>query len=136
MIKQQTLSQKRSEFALIRVIEILKLERDHKKLKSFFASAPSMILKNGLGHTLAFCLAKDKPQHKAAISIAKNWLIENEHIKKTDTNQDSDFIKQLAQTNQATYLMAQTETLRLLEWVKRYMTAFAVEKEDNLHSGD
>ena len=50
----RTLGQKRSEYALQKVNEKLTVT----KLKNFSAGLPSMILQNGLGHTLAFCSAK------------------------------------------------------------------------------
>ena len=113
----RTLNQERSEYALKNV-----LERGKNDYTAFLAGTPSMILKNGFGHTLAFWLSKGKEQHIFAFEVVRDWLIDNEFIEADKDNKD--FLLKLSQSSQSEYLSAQKEALLLLEWVKRYAQAF------------
>ena len=134
----RTIAQKRAEYALEQVLKIPKITDD---FRSFSASAPSMILQNGFGQTMAFWYQKgskkDKvrkdiivdtdDKHIRLLNIVKNWLslkngdINNKYIKKTE--EIKIFLAELSKMEQQDYLAAQEETLRLLEWVKRYANA-------------
>ncbi|MEA1995376.1 MAG: type III-B CRISPR module-associated protein Cmr5 [Campylobacterota bacterium] len=134
----RTMAQKRAEYALKQVLEYNesikkkvenekeKLKKAKDKFKSFSAGAPSMILQNGFGQTLAFWAAKWKDEHKAMFNIVMNWLslkdndINNNFATK---NEKTAFLEEISQMSQQQYLLAQEETLRLLEWVKRYANA-------------
>lgn len=118
MEKIQTLGQKRSEFALKKVMENEKL----KALKSFSAGAPSMILQNGFGQALAFWAAKGKEEHNTLFTIVREWINENHTDFKTETQKE--FLMKISQSSQEEYFAVQQETLYLLEWVKRYANAF------------
>lgn len=122
----RTLGQKRAEFALKKVLAA----KDVKDFKNFTAGAPSMVLKNGFGQALAFWLAKGKDGDKQykLFDIVREWMsynngkdITNKFVK--SSNNRTDFIKNLSEMEQVDYLKAQTETLKLLEWVKRYANA-------------
>jgi len=117
----RTLGQERSEYALDKVMENLKI----KELKPFSAGAPSMILKNGFGQALAFWKAKGKKEHQIMFDIVKGWLLEKGFA---SGNRDPEFLKDLSTMEQHRYLEAQKETLALLEWVKRYANAFIVKE--------
>jgi len=132
----RTLGQKRAEYALERVLAIP--EDKKKDFKSFSAGAPSMILQNGFGQTLAFWLAKgtDKnlkikkeDKHVVLFDMIWQWLsyekndVKNEFIERDKAKTRTDFIRQLSDMDQNKYLAAQKETLALLEWVKRYANA-------------
>jgi CRISPR-associated protein Cmr5 len=119
----RTLGQKRAEFALKKVLEAKNID----KFDSFTAGAPSQILQNGFGQTMAFYVAKGTDKHKKLFKIIQEWLsyhkedIKNDFINKTDS--EADFIKAISQLEQRKYLAAQKETLALLEWVKRFANA-------------
>ncbi|SEM58705.1 CRISPR-associated protein Cmr5 [Syntrophus gentianae] len=126
----RTMTQKRAEYALERVLSI----KDKKDFQSFSAGAPSMVLQNGFGQTLAFWLAKgtkdgkikENDKHIELFDIVKDWLsleredIHNHFTKEKDRTR---LMKELAGMDQLQYLAAQNETLALLEWVKRFANA-------------
>ncbi|OPX37913.1 MAG: type III-B CRISPR module-associated protein Cmr5 [Desulfobacteraceae bacterium 4484_190.1] len=123
----RTLGQKRAQFALEKVMAIP--EGTKKKFEPFSKGAPSMILQNGFGQTLAFWAskAKDNNEHTAMLSLIKEWLsysqndIHNDFVPRTKTNQE--FFQAISTMSQSKYLAAQNETLALLEWVKRFANA-------------
>ena len=126
----RTMAQKRAEFALARVLFI----KDKKDFQSFSAGAPSMILQNGFGQTLAFWLAKgtkdskikDNDKHVELFDMVKDWLsLKTKDINNSFTNEKdrTKLMKELTTMDQRQYLSAQNETLALLEWVKRFANA-------------
>ena len=119
----RTMGQKRAKFALAKALE----HRGIDKFKNFSAGAPTMILKNGFGQALAFWIAKGKDEHIAMFNIVKEWLSYNndDDINNTfaTTIDFTDFLREIAGMPQKQYLLCQTETLKLLEWVKRYANA-------------
>lgn len=135
----RTLGQKRAEYALKKVLE---KAVNIDKFDSFVAGAPSQILQNGLGQTLAFWLSKgvkknkntgqkefnEKDKHLVLFDIIFEWLnfkekdICNEFIPKIEKREK--FIEYLNKIDQEKYITIQKEVLALLEWVKRYAQAF------------
>ncbi|TVR01577.1 MAG: type III-B CRISPR module-associated protein Cmr5 [Desulfovibrionales bacterium] len=109
-----TKAQQRSGYALE---ELLSLGCDREKFAKFSAGLPSLILQNGLGQALAFLLAKGKDEHKAGFSIIIKWLGKEKILQSTNDRQAVHGISQLSQQD---YLRAQSETLKMLEWLKRY----------------
>lgn len=125
----RTLGQKRAEYAL----EIVLAARGVEKFDSLAAGAPSMILQNGFGQTMAFWASKggeepSKLKYFKLFDAVKNWLslnrgdIQNNFIKPTNSRED--FLLALSSLDQTEYLAAQNEALKLLEWIKRYANAF------------
>lgn len=125
MSNMRTLGQKRAEFALKMVTDIVQEAKD--RFKPFSAGAPSMILQNGFGQALAFWVAKGKPEHRSMFNIVKEWLsydsndVHNNFVPKTQS--DVEFFQAISSMSQSEYLAAQKETLSLLEWVKRFANA-------------
>lgn len=121
----RTLGQKRAEYALERVLAATncKSEKEKKDFQSFSAGAPSMILQNGFGQTLAFWLAKGKPEHMALFDILTRWLKHTDAKNFGECKQTKDYIQKLSTMEQCEYLNNQNETLALLEWVKRFANA-------------
>jgi CRISPR-associated protein Cmr5 len=125
------MAQKRAKYALDKVLEVTKNkdEKAKKEFKSFSAGAPSMILQNGFGQTLAFWLAKgtDKnDKHIELFDIVKEWLSYKEgDVNNTFVNPKDrkGLIYELSSMDQQAYLDAQREALALLEWVKRFASA-------------
>ena len=128
----RTLGQERAEFALNAVLE----NKNIDKLKSFSAGAPTVILQNGFGQAMAFWLSKGgnnegkEKKYKFISDSIKNWLIKKEFIK-SENNDNKKFILKLSEINQNEYLAAQKEALLLLEWIKRYASAFCQDEQDN-----
>lgn len=114
------LNQERAAFALEKVLEH-KEHKNKEKIATFSAGAPSMILKNGFGHTLAFWKAKAKEEHNVLFEIVRGWLDQRNIL---NSHNSESFFQTLNHVDQNQYLMAQKETLALLEWVKRYANAF------------
>ena len=121
----RTLGQKRAEFALQRVTDIPQEKKD--RFKPFSAGAPSMILQNGFGQTLAFWISKKKDEHLLMFNIVKEWLsyeyndVHNHFVKKTASHRE--FLEVISGMEQSEYLKAQKESIALLEWVKRFANA-------------
>jgi CRISPR-associated protein Cmr5 len=122
----RTMAQKRAEYALK---EVLNLGCDRKEFKTFSAGAPSVILQNGFGQTLAFFIAKgtDKElnlksndKHIVILNIIRKWLVDNGFA---EGDNEKEFIENIAKMDQQQYLLAQEEILKLLEWVRRYANA-------------
>jgi CRISPR-associated protein Cmr5 len=132
------MAQKRAEYALKQVLDFTKgnTQKEKDEFKSFSAGAPAMILQNGLGQALAFWLAKGKKdkdkdnkikeddKHIKLFDIVKGWLslqegdVNNRFVLKQKDRPG--LINELAKMDQQQYLAAQSETLALLEWVKRF----------------
>lgn len=118
----RTMAQKRAQFALQKTLEAHG-SVDKDKFKSFTAGAPSMILQNGFGQTLAFWLAKGKNEHIALFNIVARWLKQTDQINFKDCTNSKDFIVKLSGMEQMDYQKNQNEALALLEWVKRFANA-------------
>jgi CRISPR-associated protein Cmr5 len=132
----RTMAQKRAEYALEQVLKVMKEkdEKSRKDFKSFSAGAPSMILQNGFGQSLAFWLAKgtkdgklkENDKHIELFDMVKNWLslktkdFNNTFAKEKDRTK---LMQELLAMDQRQYLTAQNETLALLEWIKRFANA-------------
>lgn len=116
------MAQKRAEFALNEVL-VARKKVDQEKLKHFSAEVPSMILKNGLGQTLAFWLAKGKPEHITLFNIVTKWLQQTDMKNFGDCKEEKHYVRQLSKIEQREYLRNQNEALALLEWVKRFANA-------------
>lgn len=119
-----TLGQKRSEFALLKVLNVDKSLTP--KFDKLVLGLPAMILQNGLGQTLAFLLAKATKEsklhtgdhHYIAYKIIADWSKDQGILK--DISSPANCIMEISQMPQSEYLHMQEETLALLEWVRRY----------------
>jgi CRISPR-associated protein Cmr5 len=127
----RTLAQERAKFALNEVLKSKSID----KLKPFTAGAPTMILQNGFGQAIAFWLSKtsstkEKAKFEFIIKTIREWLCNNKNsFINFSVNNKEEFAKAITQLSQKEYLSAQMETLKLLEWIKRYASAFC--EDDN-----
>ena len=138
--KARTLDQKRSDFALKKVMEInfkKDSNNDEKdEIQTFTAGIPSMIKQMGIGLTLAFLLSKagsgnnSDNKYKLVFNIIKEWLnykngdIDNSYLPGLDANpEDREFIKKLNDVDQFQYITIQNEAIAIMEWVKKYTAA-------------
>ncbi len=132
----RTLAQKRAGFALDRVVKAVgkKSLQEKKDFKSVTSGAPSMILQNGLGQSLAFWLnkgtsdgkIKEDSKYIVLFDIVKDWLTFRDgdiNNKFASAKGRRELIMELSTMTQMDYLEAQNETLALLEWVKRFAAA-------------
>ncbi|MEW6750606.1 MAG: type III-B CRISPR module-associated protein Cmr5 [Candidatus Latescibacterota bacterium] len=119
----RTQAQKRSEY----VLDQLQVPPGGQKdFTTLVQGLPAMILQNGLGHSMAFLLAKkdekkgEQDRHLIAFRLIAGWL-RKEKVMTAAGN--GEVVRALATMDQSAYLQAQGETLKLLEWVKRYAKA-------------
>lgn len=132
----RTIGQERAEFALQVVLENKAVD----KLKPFSAGAPTVILQNGFGQAMAFWRSrgdgKDKNKKYTCIfDSVKKWLKNNDLIE-SEGDRDEEFILKLSQVSQKEYINAQKEAVLLLEWIKRYASAFCEDKKKGGTSDD
>lgn len=126
----RTLSQERADFALKKVLEKTRVE----KLANFSSGAPSVILQNGFGQAMAFWYAKakdkksDTDEHKIITDIIEEWTRKkfSKHFSEGDSRI---FLDDIMKLEQGEYHQVQIETIKLLEWVKRFANAFIKNKE-------
>lgn len=119
----QTKQQERAKYALEAIESLMEGNgKLSKELATFIVGMPNMILSNGLGQTMAFLLSKGGGKYRQVYESMKGWLVENKNI--SNKGSDIAFLTQFNEIDQAAYLKAQRETLRFLEWFKRYARAF------------
>lgn len=124
--------QKRSKYALERLEKLDKIDKD---LANFIVGTPTMILQNGFGQTMAFLLSKgngkDKNEkHNFVFHTIVGWsnrAFDGSLEIKTDKN---GFLNSISELDQSDYITLQEETLKLLQWLKRYARAFQEDKEE------
>ena len=132
----RTIAQERARYALDKVLKLNNGLR--KEFKTFSAGIPSMILQNGFGQVLAFLLAKGtdkdlKPKKNdkniEMLKIIREWLVDKVGYAKGGDLKE--FVENINEMSQQEYLSAQEETLKLLEWVKRYANSFLGESDES-----
>lgn len=118
--------QLRSKFAL----EQLNNKKIPDELATFIVGAPTMILQNGFGQTMAFLLSKCKgkadenDKHYFTFKTIAAWSNKvNGHVPAGEPG----FFSAVSQLKQSDYLSIQEEALKMLQWLKRYARAFQEE---------
>ena len=121
--KLQTMEQRRAQYAL-REIEPLqkKDEKTQKELRGLLHSLPALIHMNGLGQALAFCCMKDKGKkdsaHWLAYEMIGGWLHQQGILGERDA------LRAIAAGDMPHYMAATTEAQALLQWLKKFATAY------------
>jgi len=124
----KTLEQERSSYAF-ECISKIKGKNFEKDASSLIAKLGTLILTNGLGNTLAFLFSKAKDHHLETIVIISNWLYKlegrKEEIKKDNVQQKIDQImkKFVLDVDVEKYMYYTDETLRLINWLRRFSDA-------------
>ena len=122
--------QKRSDFALKQLKDTFSNGEDFvitEKLANFIVGAPTMILQNGFGQTMAFLLSKckgktdKKDKHFFTFETIARW---SERVNEKVPSEKSAFFEAVSSLEQADYLKLQEEALKMLQWLKRYARAF------------
>jgi CRISPR-associated protein Cmr5 len=126
--------QKRSDFALKQLKDAFSNGGDFvitEKLANFIVGAPTMILQNGFGQTMAFLISKCKgrtdinDKHYFTFRTIARWSERvNDQVSSPET---SGFFEAVSNLEQNDYLKLQEEALKMLQWLKRYARAFQEE---------
>ncbi len=115
---RQTVEQQRAAFAL-ECVRKVKREAFASKYRQLVRGLPAMILTNGLGQTLAFLKAKGgekSNEHQTAYTHLSAWAREQLRF-------GPDLLEQITRMDVSQYRLAQTETLAVLGWLKRFADA-------------
>jgi CRISPR-associated protein Cmr5 len=115
----QTLSQRRARFALDRVRAVVGKEYE-AAFRSYAASLPPMIQMNGFGQALAFCRSKSEQAYQELYRLVSDWLTSPGQPYQSH----KDVLDGITKEGMSSYRLAQTEALALLDWVKRFASAF------------
>lgn len=115
----QTLSQRRAAFALARVRSVVG-EQFAGDFRSYAASLPPMIQMNGFGQALAFCRSKNDEAYQALYMLVSDWLTKDGQ----PYQKHQDVLEGITSKSMSAYRLAQTEALALLDWVKRFASAY------------
>lgn len=125
--RRQTVQQSRAKFAWKQVASLSK--QDSEKYLTMARSAPSMVITNGLGPTLAFFLSK-KGAERILYDHLEEWLCDacdgnRPVLPSSDPEQQGSqrLIKRLVNGSSDHYRRATTEALALLDWLKRFAEA-------------
>lgn len=128
MARPQELERARKALACVQEIKKEEKPELEKKYSSYVKSAPSMILANGLGQSLAFWKAKavgDKIDAKAYKFILT-------HL---DKNVEKDiFNKVINEYSSEQYRIVTAKTLEFLKWLKKFATA-ELKSDDSIENG-
>ncbi|RMA96968.1 type III-B CRISPR module-associated protein Cmr5 [Hydrogenothermus marinus] len=141
--ENQTLEQKRAKYAFD-MINKIKGKNYEKDFNSLISKMPTLILTNGLGNSFAFLFSKGKDHHLATIYTISNWLFnefdikifnqEIEDISLDNLGKIKEKIDQILnplvlQADTQTYIFATEESLRLLNWLRRFASSMLKSEE-------
>ncbi len=122
----KTLEQERSNYAF-KCVSKIKGEPFEKEASSLISKLGTLILTNGLGNTLAFLFAKGKDHHLEVIVIISNWLLRQGEKYYTRDNvkvRIEKIMKKLVlDATVEQYMYYTEETLRLVNWLRRFSDA-------------
>lgn len=142
MEKLQSMDQKRSNYAFEKVLTIKGKDNKEleKKVSTIIGKLATLILTNGLGNTIAFLLAKGKPEHIEVVYILSDWLINHSDLGKKDVKISSNNIKDnipkileslITKASVEEYIYYTDESLRLINWLRRFSDAMLEKGEEN-----
>jgi len=122
----KTLEQERSNYAF-KCVSKIKGEPFEKDASSLISKIGTLILTNGLGNTLAFLFSKGKDHHLEVIVIISNWLFRQEEpgFKRDNVKvRIEEIMKKLVlDATVEQYMYYTEETLRLVNWLRRFSDA-------------
>lgn len=102
----------RSLFAFKKVSEVD--SKSFQKYRSLVRSLPATILNNGYG--LAMASLYSKSENQTLYNHIEVWL-KGQHML---SNKDKNLMNTIAESDKDTYRLLESETLALLEWLKRF----------------
>lgn len=125
----RSIEQGRAKFAYDSVYKIAQNSDEDlkKKYKSGAKKLPVLIKTNGLGQALAFINNRDSG-HKELYAMIGQWL-HCKHLLVLDEN--TDLVNVVISKTSSEYRRLTTETLALLNWVRRFVDGLMDEVEED-----
>lgn len=106
---------KRSEVAFKQVSEVA--PNSFQKYRSLVRSLPATILNSGYGLAMASLYSNySKNESKALYDHIEVWLKDQQML----PNNSQNLMENIAESDKDTYRLLESETLALLEWLKRF----------------
>lgn len=130
----KTLEQKRAADSLAKIDRIMTIESRGEEWKdkyaSYVESLPAAILNCGLGQAAATLLAASKKQNKrfeddphyVLYMHVQDWLCRNSD--EAPYNGTDNLLKAITAGDRGSYMLAQAEALKWLEWHKKLAVAY------------
>lgn len=132
MSRQKTIDQERAAAAwkAVNQVDATSSEEFKKKYASWVRSAPTNVMINGLGQTLAFMLAKGKPDRSEAPAVLYMHLSDWTTKQMGWTQTNAGLLIELINHSSDVYRRATVEILAYLVWLKRFAEAVLPEASD------
>lgn len=112
----KNLANERARFAFDSVSEVKASSKDFSKYRSLVRTFPPMILRNGYGAAITFLSTSTKNENRELYLHISKWLNEQDLLPDDEEN----LMKYISQNGQDTYRLFESETMALLEWLKRF----------------
>lgn len=126
-----TLEQRRAKHAL-EMVQSLD-DKTAGKYKSYADGLPASIVMNGLGQAAATLLAQARgvqnDPHYFLYQHLESWLCTSDEPTAPFSDQTS-LIEAITNTDQSTYVHAQSEALAYMVWLKKFAQAFLSDDEN------
>lgn len=119
----QTLDQKRAQFAWEAVNQARRELRDFKEYRNLAKGAPALVMGNGLMAALAFYQSRDKAHATRLMNDMLGWLVRRQGQNGVPPFAASMTVFQ--QMNSRDYMAASDETLAMLKWLRQFADAVA-----------
>ncbi len=125
----QTIQQERAKFALKQILSASNDPKvNQKEYKSYAHALPAMIHMNGLGQAAAFYKAKGK-MHRKLYELLSEWLTRSDQpYRRPKGRDDWDLLKGITESDMHQYRLAQAEAQALMDWVKKFSSAYMSEE--------
>lgn len=124
---KKNLEQERAKYALNTIKEReLKIKGEEEKRERYLTIVKGLsasIIMNGLGQMMATLVSKenkDTPEQMLYEDIS-TWLCKNEY---SEIYGEKDLMKAIVESSQNKYIKIQIETLKLLDWLKKFAAAY------------
>jgi len=108
----KSFANKRTAFAFKKVSNVA--PNSFQQYRSLVRSVPATILNNGYGLAMASLYSKN--ESKALYDHIEVWLKEQQML----PNKEKNLMSNIAESDKDTYRLLESETLALLEWLKRF----------------
>lgn len=115
----KSFANERSAFAFEKVSDINDM-KSLEKYRSLVRSLPATILSNGYGLAMASLYSKN--ENKALYDHIEIWLKKQQML----PNREKNLMSNIAESDKDTYRLLESETLALLEWLKRFAEGASV----------
>lgn len=114
MKMRNNFANERAAFAFEKVSKFEINSESFQKYRSLVRSLPAMILNNGYGLAMAFLYSKKDSE--TLYGHIGDWLKEQKIL----PNKNLNLMENIAESDKDTYRLLESETLALLEWLKRF----------------